>query len=60
MPTNKETICATISPWLKERLEELVAEKKFSSMSEVVSLACHEFLVRYFPEKGAGAKKKET
>ncbi len=59
MPTNKETICATVSPWLKERLEEVVAEKKFSSMSELVSLACHEFLLRYFPEKGTVPKKKE-
>ncbi len=59
MPKHKEMICATVSPWLKERLEETVAQKQFSSMSEIVSLACHEFLLRYFPEKGAVTKKKE-
>jgi hypothetical protein len=59
MPTNKATICATVSPWLKERLEEVVAEKEISSMSELVSMACHEFLIRYFPEKGTVAKKKK-
>ncbi len=59
MPKHKEMICATVSPWLKGRLDEVVAEKKFSSMSEIVSLACHEFLIRYFPEKGTVERKKE-
>ncbi len=48
---NKATICATVSPWLKTRLERMVDGKEFSSMSDVVSLACHEFLIRHFPDQ---------
>ncbi len=45
---NKATICATVSPWLKTRLERMVDGKEFSSVSDIVSLACHEFMIRYF------------
>ncbi len=48
---NKATICATVSPWLKKRLEKMVDGKEFSSVSDIVSLACHEFMIRYFSEE---------
>jgi len=48
---NKATICATVSPWLKTRLERMVDGKEFSSVSDIVSLACHEFLIRHFPDQ---------
>ncbi|MFH1783751.1 MAG: hypothetical protein ABH868_02480 [bacterium] len=47
---NKATICATVSPWLKTRLEQMADGKEFSSVSDIVSLACHEFMIRYFSE----------
>ena len=47
---NKATICATVSPWLKTRLEKMVDGKEFSSVSDIVSLACHEFMIRYFSD----------
>ena len=47
---NKATICATVSPWLKTRLEKMVDGKEFSSLSDIVSLACHEFMIRYFSD----------
>lgn len=59
---NKATICATVSPWLKRKLEGLVNEgDDFASVSDIVSLACHEFLIRHFPaeaaEKSTAAEK---
>lgn len=51
VPRNKATICATVSPWLKKRIEGMVDGKEFSSMSDIVSLACHEFMIRYFSER---------
>jgi len=48
---NKATICASVSPWLKTRLERMIDGKEFSSMSDIVSLACHEFLIRHFPDQ---------
>lgn len=51
VPRNKATICATVSPWLKTRLERMVDGKEFSSVSDIVSLACHEFMIRYFSER---------
>jgi hypothetical protein len=53
---NKATICATVSPWLKKRLEQMVDGKEFSSVSDIVSLACHEFMIRYFSEPGEKQK----
>jgi hypothetical protein len=48
---NKATICATVSPWLKRKLEGLVNNgDEFASVSDIVSLACHEFLIRHFPD----------
>ncbi len=58
---NKATICATVSPWLKTRLERMVDGNEFSSVSDIVSLACHEFLIRHFPDQDEGqdsGKKK--
>jgi len=59
---NKATICATVSPWLKRKLEGLVNNgDEFASVSDIVSLACHEFLIRHFPdvasEKPTAAEK---
>ncbi len=48
---NKATVCATVSPWLKNRLERMVDGKEFSSVSDIVSLACHEFMIRYFSDR---------
>ncbi|MDP2766130.1 MAG: hypothetical protein Q8O41_01570 [Candidatus Methanoperedens sp.] len=48
---NKAIICATVSPWLKKRLEKMVDGKEFSSVSDIVSLACHEFMIRYFSDR---------
>lgn len=48
---NKATICATVSPWLKNRLEKMVEGREFSSVSDIVSLACHEFMIRYFSDR---------
>lgn len=58
---NKATICATVSPWLKTRLEQMVDGKEFSSVSDIVSLACHEFMIRYFSEHEpeGGERKSE-
>lgn len=44
---NKETICATVSPYLKKQVEELVASEDFSSMSDLVSIAISEFVGAY-------------
>jgi len=57
---NKATICATVSPWLKTRLEAMVDGKEFSSVSDIVSLACHEFMIRYFSEDGKSIGVKRT
>ena len=51
---NKATICATVSPWLKRKLEGLVNNgDEFASVSDIVSLACHEFLIRHFPDEAS-------
>jgi len=48
---NKATICATVSPWLKRKLEAAVEKgDNFASVSDLVSLACQEFLLRHFPD----------
>ncbi len=60
VPRNKATICATVSPWLKTRLETMVDGKEFSSVSDIVSLACHEFMIRYFSEEGKSTGAKRT
>lgn len=44
---NKYTISATVNPYLKEQVEELVATGKFSSISDVVSIAISEFVGAY-------------
>jgi hypothetical protein len=55
---NKATICATVSPWLKRQVEKAVEKgDDFASVSDFVSLACQEFLVRHFPEKLEKQKK---
>ena len=48
---NKATINATISPYLKRKLEVLADTDDFSSLSDVVAVACHEFLARYDANK---------
>lgn len=48
MSTRKKfTICATVSPYLKKRVDELVADNKFSSMSDCVTQSLAEFIARY-------------
>jgi hypothetical protein len=57
---NKATICATVSPWLKKRVEAIVeGGDDFASVSDFVSLACQEFMTRHFPEKDKDRQGKE-
>jgi len=44
---NKDTICATVSPYVKRRVLELVDSDDFSSMSDLVSVAVTDFIARY-------------
>lgn len=48
---NKEKVNITISPYLKEKADELVATEKFSSMSDLVSIALAEFIGKYSREQ---------
>ncbi|AKB33382.1 hypothetical protein MSSIH_2692 [Methanosarcina siciliae HI350] len=43
----KNTICATVSPYLKRKVDELVERGEFSSMSDLVSQSLAEFISRY-------------
>ena len=52
----KESIHATVSPYIKKQAEELVATGDFSSMSDLVSIALAEFIGRYNREQ----KEKEA
>ena len=48
---NKATVCATVSPWLKDKLESVVNDtKQFGSVSDLVSVACMDFLTRNFSD----------
>jgi len=47
----KESIHATVSPYIKKQAEELVDTKDFSSMSDLVSIALAEFIGRYKREQ---------
>lgn len=44
---NKYKIGVTISPYLKERADKLIAEQKFSSMSDLIGIALAKFLGEY-------------
>lgn len=44
---NKDTICATVSPYTRRQVEELVKNKEFGSMSDLVGVAITEFLMKY-------------
>lgn len=52
----KATINATVSPYIKKKADELVANKEFSSISDLVNTALTEFISKYEAEKRA---KKE-
>ncbi|ADI73568.1 hypothetical protein Metev_0662 [Methanohalobium evestigatum Z-7303] len=43
----KNTICATVSPYVKKRVDDLVNSNDFSSMSDLVSQALSEFIANY-------------
>ena len=47
----KESIHATVSPYIKKQAEELVSTGDFSSMSDLVSVALAEFIGRYKREQ---------
>ncbi|WMW22769.1 hypothetical protein RE476_02805 [Methanolobus mangrovi] len=47
----KESIHATVSPYIKKQAEELVDTGDFSSMSDLVSVALAEFIGRYKREQ---------
>ena len=47
----KNTICATVSPYIKKQVDELVATGDFSSMSDLVSIAISEFIGQYKREQ---------
>jgi len=55
----KESIHATVSPYIKKQAEELVATEEFSSMSDLVSIALAEFIGRYKREQKAIRTKCE-
>jgi len=42
----KHTICATISPYIAEKVERYVASGRFSSKSDFVSTAIMEFIAK--------------
>jgi Arc/MetJ-type ribon-helix-helix transcriptional regulator len=44
---NKDSIHATVSPYLKKQAEALVETEEFSSMSDLVSIALAEFIGKY-------------
>jgi Arc/MetJ-type ribon-helix-helix transcriptional regulator len=48
---NKDTICATVSPYTKKQVEALVDSGEFGSMSDLVGVAITEFLAKYHAEK---------
>lgn len=56
---NKESIHATVSPYLKKQADELVATEEFSSMSDLVSIALAEFIGRYNREQKENLVKQE-
>lgn len=43
----KESIHATVSPYIKRQAEDLLATEDFSSMSDLVSIALAEFIGAY-------------
>ncbi|WP_091689704.1 hypothetical protein [Methanococcoides vulcani] len=49
----KESIHATVSPYVKKKAEELVATEEFSSMSDLVNIALAEFIGKYAKETEA-------
>ncbi len=55
----KETINATVPPYIKRRAEELVESGDFTSISDVVTTALSEFFVNYEARKKAKEMKKE-
>lgn len=44
---NKDTICATVSPYTRRQVEDLVENGDFGSMSDLVGVALTEFLMKY-------------
>lgn len=47
---SKIDVTSTLSPYLKEKMDRLVNEEKFSSVSDLISVAVTELLTRY-PDK---------
>lgn len=47
----KESIHATVSPYIKKQAEKLVETEEFSSMSDLVSIALAEFIGKYQREQ---------
>jgi Arc/MetJ-type ribon-helix-helix transcriptional regulator len=56
---NKFKIGVTISPYLKERADQLLEENKFSSMSDLMSVALAKFLGDYDREQKEREKERE-
>jgi Arc/MetJ-type ribon-helix-helix transcriptional regulator len=48
---SKIDVTSTLSPYLKEKMDRLVNEEKFSSVSDLISVAVTELLTRY-PDEG--------
>lgn len=53
----KEKINATVSPYLKKRIDELVEKNEFSSISDFVSIASAYFLSDYDSREESTKKK---
>jgi len=47
----KETICATVSPYIVEKVEKYVKSGRFSSKSDLVSVAISELISRLEAEE---------
>jgi two-component system, sensor histidine kinase PdtaS len=56
---NKDTINATVSPWIKKQCIEMAKGPDFTSVSDIVSQALSEFIAKYEEKKSKENKKPE-
>ena len=57
---NKETICATVSPYLKSQVETIVKKGEFSSTSDFVCIALMEFISKLEAKSESCTQKMTT
>jgi hypothetical protein len=56
---NKEQINATVTPYLKKKCMEIAEGPDFTSISDVVSQALSEFIIKYDEKKSKETKKHQ-